>query len=271
MSEQLTIAELRDGMPRTSRRLWVFAAIGALALHLGAVAWGFATLKTDDSDDDFGAPGLEIGLELAAPDAPPTDLPPGPDTEASAASPAMVEQKAVEKQSELPKDTPQETDDPDRVVSPTATRKPVEDSPETPTAQATPSTESVASEATAMPTMEAAAPSTQSVTVAQGLADKMARVRGKWEKELVAYLDRHKRYPADRVQKTAEIVVGFDIDRMGHILASRIVTSSGDTAFDEAALAMLKRADPVPPPPPAVADESLSYTLPVFFRVKGHS
>jgi hypothetical protein len=34
---------------------------------------------------------------------------------------------------------------------------------------------------------------------------------------------------------------------------------------------MLKRADPVPPPPPLVADEGLSFTLPVNFRVKGKS
>ena len=40
--------------------------------------------------------------------------------------------------------------------------------------------------------------------------------------------------------------------------------------FDEAALAMLKRADPVPQPPPLVADEGLSFTLPVVFRVKPH-
>ena len=44
---------------------------------------------------------------------------------------------------------------------------------------------------------------------------------------------------------------------------------SGDAAFDQAALDMLKRSDPVPAPPPLVADEGLSFTLPVIFRVKG--
>ena len=48
-----------------------------------------------------------------------------------------------------------------------------------------------------------------------------------------------------------------------------IEKSSGDTAFDEAALAMVKRSDPVPAPPPLIADEGLSFTLPVIFRVKG--
>jgi TonB family protein len=56
---------------------------------------------------------------------------------------------------------------------------------------------------------------------------------------------------------------------MGHVLSTTIVKGSGDAAFDQAALAMVKKSDPVPPPPPAVADEGLSFTLPVIFRVKG--
>jgi TonB family protein len=47
------------------------------------------------------------------------------------------------------------------------------------------------------------------------------------------------------------------------------VKGSGDPVFDKAALAMVHRSDPVPPPPPLVADEGLSFTLPVVFRVKG--
>ena len=46
---------------------------------------------------------------------------------------------------------------------------------------------------------------------------------------------------------------------------------SYDAAFDEAALAMVRRSDPVPQPPPLVADEGLNFTLPVIFRVKGRS
>jgi periplasmic protein TonB len=31
---------------------------------------------------------------------------------------------------------------------------------------------------------------------------------------------------------------------------------------------MLQRSDPVPPPPPLVADEGLTFSLPVIFHVK---
>ena len=89
-----------------------------------------------------------------------------------------------------------------------------------------------------------------------------------WEKELAAHLDKFKRYPADRVMQSAQVVVSFVLDRIGHVQAMHIVKGSGDTSFDEAALAMLQRSDPVPPPPPLVADEGLSFTLPVIFHVK---
>ncbi len=96
-------------------------------------------------------------------------------------------------------------------------------------------------------------------------------MRATWQKELVAHLDKHKRYPAARSQKSAEIVVSFALDRMGHVLSASIVRGSGDAAFDEAALAMVRKSDPVPQPPPLIADEGLSFTLPVIFRVKGRS
>lgn len=258
-----------DTTAKPSRSLWAFAAIVALGLHLGCVAFAVASLKDTDADDDLGGVGLAIDIDLASPRAEATDLPPGPDSEASAASPAQVEQKAVLKETELPKDTPTETEDPDRVVAPDASKKPQEEVPDTPTTQATASTESVASEATAMPTSETAQQSEKSTTVVQGTGESKQRVRTTWQKELSAHLDRHKRYPTDRVQKAAEITVAFSIDRSGHVLSSSIVKSSGDASFDAAALAMLKRSDPLPPPPPLIADEGLSFTVPVIFRIKG--
>jgi TonB family protein len=104
-----------------------------------------------------------------------------------------------------------------------------------------------------------------------GSGETARRMRATWQKELVAHLDKHKRYPAGRSRKSAEIMVSFALDRMGHVVSATIVKGSGDAAFDEAALAMLKRSDPVPPPPPLVADEGLNFSLPVIFRVKGKS
>ncbi len=258
--------------PRTvSLRVWLFAGLGALALHAACVALAIANLRTDEEADALGAPAIEVGFELASLRSEPTDLPPGPENEASAASPAVQEQKAVVEQSELPKDIVTESEEPDRVVTQNDSIKPKEEEPTVATVEQAPSEQSVASEATAAPTVEAAPEAPRSVAPAQGIGQSARRIRVSWQKELVAHFDRHKRYPTDRANKATEITVTFELDRTGHIVSSGILHSSGDASFDEAALAMLRRSDPVPPPPPLVADEGLTFTLPVVFRVKGKS
>ena len=254
---------------KPSRRLWMMAALCAVLLHVGGLALAVVQINSDEADDSLGAPAIEVGLEMMSPKLEATDLPPGPDTEASTASPAVAEQKAEVKESDLPKAQVQESDDPDRVVTETDSRKPKEEQQEKAVVQQSASTESVAAEATAMPSSEAALEGPRSVAPAQGTGDSARRARVTWQKELVAHLDKHKKYPADRQQKTAEITVNFEIDRVGHVLTVSILKSSGDSAFDEAALAMVRRSDPLPQPPPLIADEGLSFTLPVIFRVKG--
>src|ERR1700692_1601579 len=116
-----------DTESRSSRRLWIFAALGALTLHLGGAALAIAHLNSVDLDEDLGAPAIEIGLEVTSPHLDTPARPPGPDTEASVASPAIAEQKAELKETALPKDTPTETEDPDRAVTPNDSHKPQED------------------------------------------------------------------------------------------------------------------------------------------------
>jgi periplasmic protein TonB len=252
---------------RPSRRLWIFAAVIALALHAGGAALAIAHLQTEEADDALGASAIEIGLELASVRREVTDLPPGPDTDASMASPQLSEQKAEVKDTELPQEKPTEAEEADRVVTPNESKKPEEDDPKVAAVQTEASTESVAAEATATPSSEAIPEGPRSVAPAVGTGETARRVRATWQKELVAHLDKHKRYPKERSQKAAEIYVRFTLDRLGHVLSTSIEKGSGDAAFDEAALAMVRRADPVPVPPPLIADEGLSFTLPVIFRV----
>jgi len=269
--ERLTQMANLETEQKPSWRLWILAAVGALALHLGCGALAIAHLQTEESDESLGAAAIEVGLELTSLHRETTDLPPGPDTDASVASPALEEKKTEVKETELPKDVPTETDDPDRVVTPNESKKPKEDDPEIAAVQTSASTESIAAEATATPSSEAIPEGPRSVSPAQGTGESAVRMRVTWQKELIAHLDKHKRYPAERSQKSAEIVISFALDRLGHVLSTSIVKGSGDTAFDEAALAMVRRSDPLPQPPPIIADEGLSFTLPVIFRIKGRS
>jgi periplasmic protein TonB len=256
---------------RVSLPIWLVAALGAALIHVGCVALAFEYLRSDEPDEALGAPAIEIGLDWMAPRLDPNDLPPGPEADASAASPAVMEQRAVIEPTELPKAVPTETEDPDRLVAPDDAKKPKDDDPKAAAVQAAPSNGSIAAEATAMPSPETAPEAPRSVAPAPGTGESTQRVRATWQKELAAHLDKYKRYPADRSHQPAEIAVRFVLDRAGHVLSASIVRGSGDAAFDDAALAMMRRADPVPPPPPLVADEGLSFTMPVIFRVKGRN
>lgn len=238
--------------PKPPRRLWIVAAVTALVLHAGGVAVAITHLHNDDDDSIPGNSLIDIGVDTAAERGEASELPPGPDSNASVAAPQLAEQKAEVKESELPQDKPTD-EEADRVVTPNESKKPKEDEPKVAAVQTQASTESVAAEETA--TQRANSPARKAVVA--------------WQKELVAHLDRHKRYPAERQQKAAEIYVRFTLDRLGHVLSTSIEKSSGDSVFDQAALAMVRRSDPVPPPPPLVADDGLSFTVPVIFRVKG--
>lgn len=259
----------QDTSPRASLRLWLVAGAAALTLHAAGVALALASLSPEEPDDALGAPAIEIGVELAAPRAEPSDLPVGPETEASAASPAVVEQKAEEKPTDLPTDVPTETKEPDRLVSTHESDKPKAEEPDVTASRATPSAESAAAVAMAPPSSETAPESTHSTAPVLGIGASELRAQMAWRNQLSAHLNRHKRYPSDRTHREAHLVVAFVIDRTGHVMSASIAESSGDTSFDKEALAMMRRADPLPPPDPLTADEGLSFTVPVDFRPHG--
>jgi protein TonB len=246
--------------------MWIIAAVAAAAFHLGCIALAFAFMDREP-DDEVGAPAVEIGIELVAPHTDTPDLPPGPDAEASIASPQTVNQTAVAEQADLPRAVAMETEDPERLVAPVETDK-RKDEPNAAAMPTIASVESVAVEATAPPSSEMIAQSWRSVTPVQGIGISAERARATWQKELIAHFNRHKRYPANRFAATAEILVSFELDETGRVLSSSVVQGSGDASFDEAALAMIRRSDPVPTPPALVVREGLSFNLPVIFRAK---
>jgi len=266
LRDQRAVSEFYHPRP-LSLAFWSLAGIVAFALHAGGVGLALVSMQPAD-EPDLGASAIEIAIELAAPKLDPTDLPVGPDTEAAAPSPALVEQKAVIEKTDLPKAMPTETDDPDRVVSPNETEKPKEEEPKVTTMATQASTESVASEATASPTLQQPPEATFSTAPSLGTGESTRRERATWQKELAVHLNKYKRYPQDRLAQSAEVIIGFVLDRVGHVISKRIVKGSGDPSFDAAALDMLQRSNPVPPPPPLVADEGLSFRLPVIFQAK---
>ena len=247
---------------RKTLAIWIPAAIGAVALHLACVGLVYANLPVEDADD-LGAPAFEVGLEPLSPRTEATELPPGPESDASAASPAQMEQKQNVEETALPQEKPTATEEPDRRIAETARQKLPEEQQKVAAVETNASAESAATEATAPAPIEAAREAPVATAPVQGTGASAQRLRVTWQKKLMAHLERFKRYPSASVPRSARIEVGFTLDRVGHVVSATIRQGSGDPGFDQAALAMLRRADPVPPPPPLVADEGLNFTLPV--------
>ncbi len=250
---------------KPSRRLWILAALVALALHLGGAALAIAHLQTDDGDDGLAANGIKIAFEMASPKVTDDNLPPGPDTDASTASPQLAEQKAEIKESELPKDRPTEAEDPDRIVTPNETKNPREDEPKIAAVQTQASEESAAQEATSRQTLDEKAPEAEKAKAPNiGIGKDKQRLTANWGRKISAYFELHKRYPKDK-SKTATVKVNLVLNRRGNIVSVDVAESSGDAAFDEAALSMIRRSDPVPQPPAGLTDDQFRFGLDVNF------
>lgn len=250
---------------KSSRRLWIFAAAIALALHAGGAALAIAHLETEAvSDDAVGASAIEVGLEIASANREEVNLPPGPDSEAAVASPPLPDQQAEVKDTDLQQDNPTDVDDADRAVTPNKTEKPIEEDTKLAAVQTQASPESVAQEATATPNLDARKDDTaKAPKLGIGKSVELAKVA--WEKKVVAHFNKFKIFPDGAKGKGVKVNLALEFDRMGHVVSVSVAEGSGLSVYDEAALKMVRRADPVPPPPPMVADLGLTRTLPVTF------
>lgn len=86
---------------------------------------------------------------------------------------------------------------------------------------------------------------------------------------LLAWLERHKEYPrvAQKRRQQGVVLLHIVLDRDGRVIEAHIQESSGYRLLDDAALAMLKRAQPLPPIPDDIREERLRFVVPVQFFV----
>ena len=89
----------------------------------------------------------------------------------------------------------------------------------------------------------------------------------RWQSRLMAHLERRKRYPADSRSKGEQgtVYVSFRIDGSGNVLSVSLSRTSGYPALDQSVVEMVRRASPVPAPPPGV---SKSIVAPVRFNIR---
>ncbi|MFC5386960.1 TonB family protein [Aquamicrobium segne] len=89
----------------------------------------------------------------------------------------------------------------------------------------------------------------------------------RWQSRLMAHLERRKRYPAEarRQRKEGVAQVRFTIDGNGNVQSVALTRSSGVAELDQEVVAMVRRASPVPAPPPGI---NRTIVVPVRFNVR---
>jgi protein TonB len=233
---------------------WTGCALFVLLAH-GLAAFAMVP-REEEADLDAGSPValIELAPVPVAPSSTPAELAPGPlapDAERSARAEAA----------EKPK--PEEPPMPEAAPNPdsTAAVPPAPDKPKMDAAEQQPQEASTAAAPPSVPetAVQAAAP-------AIGHATRLPSASTlRWQRSLVAHLERSKRYPHQASGQSGVARLAFSIDRQGRLLGSRIVKSSGSALLDAETLALVKRAEPFPAPAPDVADDQLSFVVPIRY------
>jgi periplasmic protein TonB len=232
----LALTWFEDDDPRELRR-WVLAAAVVLGIHASLISGYLMWHVPDEIGDDSSAVTVELSPIDSTADANQRDVAPAPEE--------MVEQKAVP-DLQKPPDEPklEEPPPPDMTMSDVT---PPEQKPQK--------------------LEEKRPPAPQTAARVKGGAPQVA---ASWQTGLVRHLQQYKRYPSEAQSHGDEgvVLLGFSVDRTGHVLTRHIIRSSGHADLDDEVMAMIDRAQPLPPFPPTMPEPKLDLTVPIRFSLR---
>ena len=252
-------------------RRWVMCGAVVVFTH-GAIAAAMVSWRDEiEPAESAAAIVIDFAPLPVAPAAPQTEIPPGPEQVMSDASPnkpvesleekEKVEEKVASKPVEEPPPEIKPAPNPDIAVEPPPQEVPTPQHQEPrPPAPTTSTPQALPNRTAAIP----AAPTQGRITPTNSNAVPT------WKTQIVALLERNKRYPAAAQSRREQGVaqVFFSLDRQGRVINSRIARSSGANALDEEALALLRRAQPFPAPPRELPGEHVDLTVPIRFNLR---
>ena len=238
-------AALLDEHDRHEVLRWGLAGAVILAAHAALIATYLLLQKPEPML--YGVPVVTVDLAPApsAPDIAPLDLPPEQPMEKAEQQP---EQKVEPKIEEPPPVKPEVVTE---VTPPPKPQPKVE--PETKKPPAPKTTPRVAA-----PT--AGAPATSAKQLGVQLAEIKAAA-ARWEHLVFAQLARNKR----SMREGGTAIIVFTVQRNGHVSGQRVVKSSGHSALDAEALALVGRAQPLPAFFPVMPEKIKVITIPLKF------
>jgi protein TonB len=237
---------------------WGGCVVLAVAFHAAGVA-GLLARWSDSAESIATAPVMLVDFApvAVAPTTEELQLPPGP--QQAEAEPEPEPEPPPEPELDL---KPDPAPNPMIAVAPVPPPKPIE--PEKPKKKKKQKRRSVASAPS--PAERQAA---QTAAPAPGAASHQSNALPTWRSMLAARLERAKRYPSEARSRGDQGVayLAFTIDRSGGVHGARIVRSSGSSILDHETLALLSRAQPLPPPP-AELGRSISITVPIRYTMR---
>ena len=244
----------------------MLAAVAAVALHLGGAALALTSFKDDEDVGGLGAAGAEvIDIDIGSPKVENDEVPVGQDAPEQAAAPQLQEQKSEVEQTDLQKAVPTTTEEADRQVTTSDVKKPTEEQ-KVATIQTEASEAQEASQESARRALDDKAPEAEKTKAPNvGIGKDRDRLTANWGRKISAYFELHKKYPAGK-KSAAQLKLSVLLNRQGHVVTVDVKESSGDPEFDQAAIAMVRRSDPLPRPPASLTDDEFPFTLPVKFN-----
>lgn len=267
--------------PGRGRSQWLLSAAAIVVAHFGLIAAAVAWYQ------QAPAPGVAMPVIMvdmapvpAVPAPQPQDLAPGPEMQEAPAP----HEKATPQQTEAPQQLAEQLPESPAPVLPTPEvvlpqqRQPAEPEPakreparpkrdHAKREETKPKSQAPAPRSTAPPKAERQAALAAAARAGQAAA---AAALPSYRDRLAAHLVRYRQYPAGsraaREQGTA--MLSFTVGRGGQVLGSRLARSSGYAALDAETMAMIRRAQPLPPFPSEITQSSLSFTVPVRFSLQ---
>ena len=202
---------------------------------------------------------VDLAQLLPIPDLPltPPDIP-EPEVVLPKPVPAKkkVEEPKIEKSKERPKketiEKPKPKPKPEPEPEPEVVQKPTQ-----PVVQ-----QAAKAAAPVQPSAAPAAPSAADVT-------RASAAKATWRGILEAHLKRFHKYPRAAQRRNIEgtVLLHFRMTRDGKVLRYSVERTSDHDVLDEAALAMIERANPLPPLPDEVPGESIEIIVPANFNI----
>lgn len=256
---------------RMERLLWMASLVLAFAMHAALVV-ALLFYWPPQEEQVAGAPLILVELSPlpVAPTIMPSQAPPGPQEMQTAATPPSQAQPAEREVTPQPQKAPEHA---------TADSLPEVPKTEQPVAALPPRKPAAQPQRNKRPPSRAQRESAPNIArhraqraaaVAPGAVSGDPNALPNWKSRLIARLERYKRYPADAQARGEHGVaqLAFDIDRAGGIHRARILRSSGSRSLDRATLALVERAQPLPPPPSGIRGNQIAIVVPIRYSIR---